>query len=203
MENKKLTNSLILFFLILIIFVFCGKQKPEWGGTTEEVDGVMVVTNPAEPFYGEITFELEEDLSIGNEEDENYLFYQAVDIAVDRDANIYVVGYKNCRIQKFDRDGKYIQTIGRKGQGPGEFEGPHGIYCDESTGNIYVVDGREIVIFDRNGDYLSGVTFINFPSAIMIDIDGNMWIKFSKIGSQGVSNTISMANSQGELLMPA
>lgn len=186
--------------LIIISFISCSQQKTEWKGTTEEVDGVMIVTNPAEPFYGKITFELEEDLSIGNEEDDNYLFYRAVDIAVDHDANIYVVEYRNCRIQKFDRDGKYIQTMGRQGQGPGEFEMPHGIYCDENTGNIYVVDGREIVIFDSNGDYLSGVTFMNFPSVIMIDIDGNMWMKFSKIGSEGVSDTISMANSQGELI---
>ena len=42
-----------LFYLIIILslFVFCGPQKAEWGGTIEEVDGVTVVKNPREGIW--------------------------------------------------------------------------------------------------------------------------------------------------------
>ena len=63
---------LILFFLLLLGFSI--NQKPQWKGKIEEENGVKVIKNPKEPLYGEITVELEEDLSIGNEEDENYAF---------------------------------------------------------------------------------------------------------------------------------
>jgi hypothetical protein len=52
---------LILFFLLL--FGFSISQKPQWKGTIEEENGVKVIKNPNEPLYGEISFNLEEDLS--------------------------------------------------------------------------------------------------------------------------------------------
>jgi len=85
--------------------------------------------------FGEIKFELEEDLSIGSEENENFLFYRAWNIAVDKEGNIYVSDGGNHRIQKFDSDGNHLQTIGRKGQGPGEFESPSNLFLD-FEGNI-------------------------------------------------------------------
>lgn len=177
------------------------KEKTgEWRGRIENEDGVKVVANPIEPVFGEIQYQLQEDLSIGKETDDNYMFYRAVDIAVDQDESIYVLEYKNCRIQKFDKNGNYIRTIGRQGQGPGEFERPSVLFYDESTGNICVRDSREIVIFDKNGDYLNGVSFVNYPHYYMFDADGNIWGKFSKIGEQDISYTISMANLQGELM---
>ena len=39
----------------------------------------------------------------------------------DKDGNIYILDTGNTRIQKFGPDGEYLATIGRKGQGPGEF----------------------------------------------------------------------------------
>jgi hypothetical protein len=61
--------SIGLFFFIAYA---TENQNPQWKGTIEEEDGIKIIRNPNEPLYGEITFELEEDLSIGNEEDENY-----------------------------------------------------------------------------------------------------------------------------------
>ncbi len=61
-----------------------------------------MVKNPDEPLYGELVFDLEEDLSVGREDDDNYLFYRIRDIEVDDDGNIYVFEFGNKRVQKFD-----------------------------------------------------------------------------------------------------
>ena len=86
----------IIFILIAICFVSmtCSKvvkeDKTEWKGKTEYEGEVKVVKNPAEPLYGEIHLDLEEELSIGNENDENYMFNGVTDVATDSQRNIYV-----------------------------------------------------------------------------------------------------------------
>jgi hypothetical protein len=65
---------------------------------------------------------LEEDLIIGREDDENYMFYRVKNIEVDNQGNIYVLDAGSHRVQKYDKDGNYLLTIGKRGQGPGEFE---------------------------------------------------------------------------------
>ncbi len=199
MQLKVLVITALLF-CSLFLFTSCGEIKSEWHATAEQVDGVMTVTNPIEPYYGEVSFELEEDLSIGNEEDENYLFYSAFDLAVDQDGNIYISENRNIRVQKFDRVGNYLQTIGRKGQGPGEYEQPSHLFYDESKGNICVQDGREIVIFDGNGNYLNDVFFLILPYDYMLSNDGNIWGRFAKTGEKYASTSISMVNPQGEFI---
>ena len=90
MINKTKVFSIFLFLSAFIMLVSYGEQKAEWKGKIEYEDGVKVIKNPREPLYGEITFELEEDLSIGKEENENYMFYKWISVDVDQNGNIYV-----------------------------------------------------------------------------------------------------------------
>ncbi|UCE21707.1 MAG: 6-bladed beta-propeller, partial [Candidatus Aminicenantes bacterium] len=139
MKSKLRLIQVVIIAFIFTISLSCQKQKTGWQGIIEEENGIRVVKNPAEPLYGELVLELEEDLSIGSVEDEKYMFYRIGDIAVDSQNNIYVLDGGNYRIQKFDKDGNYLQTIGRKGQGPGEFMMPFNIFLDELD-NIYVME---------------------------------------------------------------
>ncbi|MCK4431448.1 MAG: NHL repeat-containing protein [Candidatus Aminicenantes bacterium] len=185
MKTKTKIVSVVLFLSIVILFISCGKQKTEWQGTIEEENGVTVVKNPKEPLFGEIKFELEEDLSIGSEENENFLFYRAWNIAVDKEGNIYVSDGGNHRIQKFDSDGNYLQTIGRKGQGPGEFESPSNLFLD-FEGNIHVLDRRKIVKFSPEGKFLKNINLQSFVTDFCVDIDSNIiaQIHFSNKGER-------------------
>ena len=90
---KTIPKILPVSFLLLIFIATeaIEDQKPQWKGKIEHEDGVKVIKNPKEPLYGEITLELEEDLTIGNEEDENYLFYKSIYIDVDNEGNIFVL----------------------------------------------------------------------------------------------------------------
>ena len=113
-------------FLLLVFSttLLSGQEKPQWKGKIESENGVKVVKNPQEPLFGEIRFELEKELSIGNAENTNYLFYRVVDVQVDQDGNIYIVDMDNFRIQIYDDKGRYLKTLGRKGQGPGRIRVP-------------------------------------------------------------------------------
>ena len=150
---------LAICFLASLAFLVAGqKENPQWKGTIEVEDGIKIVKNPNKPLYGDIEFELEEDLSIGNDEDENYLFYHAGQVEVDEQGNIYVIDTRNYRVQVFDDHGKYRMTIGRDGQGPGEFEIPVRIRINENTRNIYVQDqAYTIEIFDDKGEHIDAL----------------------------------------------
>jgi len=103
MKNKNFIFSIALFLSIFIILVSCGKQKAEWKGTIEEVDGVTVVKNPKEPIYGEEVFNLEEELVIGVEQNnQSFHFYEIMDIAVDDEENIYVLDREDCNTKIFE-----------------------------------------------------------------------------------------------------
>lgn len=175
MKDEAKVISIVFFLSAFLVVVSFGEQKAEWKGKREEENGIKVIKNPRDPLYGEIKFELEEDLSIGKEDDENFLFYKIADIQVDKDGNIYVVDFGNNRIQQFDFKGNYLQTIGREGEGPGEFVGPLRILFDKKTGNIYVRDGlSSIKIFDKHGNYLRAIRLECFPTDFELNEDGNI-----------------------------
>lgn len=58
------------------------------------------------------------------EDDENKFFKTPAYIAVDKNKNVYISDMYSHNIKVFDAAGKYLRTIGRKGQGPGDLYRP-------------------------------------------------------------------------------
>lgn len=84
-------------------------------------------------------------------------FSQISDIAMDDKGNLYAADSKENNIKKFDRSGTFLGTIGRAGQGPGEFNYP--IEIEFSKGRLYVRElfNSRISILDGKGVYLNSV----------------------------------------------
>ncbi|MDD8025618.1 MAG: 6-bladed beta-propeller [Acidobacteriota bacterium] len=143
----------MLAVLLTLALVLPGApQKPQWKGTIATENNVKVVHNPSAPLYGPLTLDLREELSIGREDDKNYLFWVAADVQVDSQGNIYVADMRNVRIQKFDKTGRHLATLGRKGQGPGEFQYPRFARIDLRTDTLFVRESAiSILPFDRDG----------------------------------------------------
>lgn len=152
----------IILFLLFISFFFlgCSEERPEWRGKIEYEEGIKVIKNLSEPVYGEILLDLEEDISIGREDDKNYMFHRALNLALDSQENIFILDSGNHRIQKFDSRGRYLQTIGKRGQGPGEFENPQKLFLDDQD-NIYILDSQKIKVFDRRGEFVKNILLQN------------------------------------------
>jgi len=150
----KISVMIACLFTICLMFSCAGEKKAEseWNGSVEQENGIRVVNNPEEPFYGNLELVFEQDLSIGNEEDNNYLFYRPYGLGMDSQGNIYVMDTGNYRIQKFNSSGEYLQTIGKKGQGPGEFDRMQSFYIDGED-SIYVSSGKKIQKFNDKGEF--------------------------------------------------
>jgi len=120
--------------------------------TIETIAGVKHIHNLAPAWGDEPKVALEFVQKIGALEatEENFIMYNIGDVARDSDGNIYILDSGDCRIQGFDSQGNYITTIGRKGEGPGEFRGPDNLNLDHE-GRIYVADGRKFMVFNNTG----------------------------------------------------
>ncbi|MCX6563869.1 MAG: NHL repeat-containing protein [Candidatus Aminicenantes bacterium] len=95
-------------------------------------------------------------------DDPNLAFNQPSDVAMDAGGNVYVLDAMNQRIQKFGPDGKYLATIGRKGQGPGEFNYPSSLDIGP-TGSLYVLESmqKKILVLSPEGRELRTIRTLN------------------------------------------
>lgn len=161
---RKIINPFIfsglIFFIMLFSFKNIQARDKSQHKTQEDIE---VISNPKKPIPKEgmrkkLVFK--EELSIGVAEgDENYMFGDTVVFNTDEDGNFYVTDWDRKRIQKYDSEGKYLLTIGRKGQGPGEFQNVSNSRFDKN-GLIYITDiaSRRISFFDRDGKYLKQIS---------------------------------------------
>jgi hypothetical protein len=198
-RNLLLILTIILFLPLFIRSISQGPQKSKWLGIIEYEDGVKVIKNPREPLYGEIEFDLEEDLSIGNEEDENCYFYKSIAMEVDSKGNIYVMDHANYRVQKFDKNGNFVLTIGRQGLGPGEFQRMHGLHLDNRE-RICVLDRRMIHIFNTNGEFEDCINLKNNISQYSFAGKENIICRVSGRSDEGIEEEIVLLNREGNHL---
>ena len=137
--------------------------------TIQKSEDVVVISNSKTPELN-LRIVFTEELSIGEVEgDENYLFGQNIFFNTDEDGNFYVSDLNNHRILKYDADGKHLLTIGREGQGPGEFGSLSLIRFDKDK-NIYTNDAinNRVSFFDKEGKYLKQVRMTErYPQLII------------------------------------
>ena len=122
-------------------------------------------------------------------------------IAVGLDETIYVADYgAEDRVHRFDRAGNHLGTLGRRGEGEGEFLRPEGLAIGEG-GDLFVIDcgHHRVLRFRPDGTYVS--TFgefgdedghFTFPMDItatpdrtlyVVDFQGNRVQRFSADGT--------------------
>jgi len=103
------------------------------------------------------------------------LFNRPTDVAWDTAGNIFVAdGAGNARIAKFDKDGKFLKSWGKRGAAPGEFANVLSIAVD-AQGNVYAGDGgnKRIQVFDNNGEFKTAFSNFGNPQAMCISKGSN------------------------------
>ena len=153
---KKLTSLL----LVLTFCSFCGPEKGEIESFLE--DGVEVVVNKLEPIeirgmLTDLAFEGIFRIDTENDEMAEIGLTDIWRFDVDSGGNIYLLGYtiREYSIFKFDKNGNFVTSFGRTGQGPGEVQRPMFIRIS-SKDEIYVLDkaNTKLVIYGKDGELI-------------------------------------------------
>lgn len=97
-------------------------------------------------------------------------------LALDGQGNFFVLGRFASQVFKFDRTGKFVNTIGSRGEEKGQFSAVNAIAVD-SQGRVYVSDNKGIQVFAPDGRYLD---VFDIPqgvaSGMTFDDQDNLWI---------------------------
>ncbi|MDB5081795.1 MAG: hypothetical protein JWP00_3719 [Chloroflexi bacterium] len=116
-------------------------------------------------------------------------------ITTDDEGNIYVADTWGYRIQKFDKDGKFLLKWGSgkdtqgnpdiSSQFPTGFYGPRSIAFGAATGELYITDtgNRRVVVYDKQGQFKrqfgstgTGQVQFNEPIGLAIGPDRNLYV---------------------------
>jgi len=136
---------------------------------------------------------------------EDMIFRNPRGIAVDAQGRVYVADSGAEHLKIFGPDGKFIRAIGRKGQGPGEFQGPE--FVEIGGGRIFVWESmnRRISIFDAEGKFLSSAAsapFFTGAFGVFIQMralpDGRLIVHYERGLTEGAGDR--PADSQTQII---
>ncbi len=195
------------YLFLLLLFVGCVSEKKEdVPEHLESIENLTLYPGDLDPI---VEIELEREITF-TDTDEVFFGRLVENIAVDDSGKVFIADMEESTIHVFDSDGSYLQNLGRRGQGPGEFEILRDFVISE--GEIHVLDDRnfKISVFDLNtSDYIrehdvslnnrqdNQPLWLNWtreerlfyrPSKIFVRADGKYILLFSDEGVGAVDN---------------
>jgi len=153
--HQMLTSSVRLLLLMLLAVALTVPAAAE----------PQRVTNGPTPRDGVHQLDLEEIWRHGGEDDDEVLFGLVSSVVTGADGNLYVLDSQLAQVNVFSPDGELIDTLGRQGTGPGEFQAPNqmAMLPGGGLGVSQVFPGR-LVCINLDGTPLSEIT-VSDPTA--------------------------------------
>ena len=102
----------------------------------------------------------------------------------------------------FDSLGKFLNQIGKKGQGPGEYIYSNSFFVNTDKSIIYVDDLRKILEYDFNGNHISSIQKPELDNSILVDISyvGDYIFVGSAFNNGKNKYKYCLFNSNGEIV---
>jgi hypothetical protein len=105
-------------------------------------------------------------------------FNRPTNVCIAPSGDLYVTdGYGNARVHRFSANGRLLQSWGEPGNGPGQFNLPHGIWVT-GDGRVFVTDRENdrIQIFNLEGKFLDQWPHLQRPTDVFFDKDGLIYV---------------------------
>jgi len=114
--------SRFLAIASLTLLAMSAFAAPPWQGHEGQEDGILTIYNPAEPMNEPSVIKPEPQWRIGSEEsDADILFGLVTDAQRTPDGRTYILDAVLSTVYEVANDGEVLRTLGKEGDGPGEF----------------------------------------------------------------------------------
>jgi hypothetical protein len=202
-KHRRIVVASLCLGALLFSAAATASAQAKWKGTIVKEGDVTIVKNTKEPLYKTPVLELTEDLSLGGPEAEgDYGFDQVRQVVVDDVGTMYVLDQRASHVKVFDASGKYLRTIGRKGQGPGELNGPRALSINRNSGELAVLEmSRRMSFFSLDGTFLRHVLFKEiWALGGRVDSKGNIYVTEGVVDEKEPRYEVKMLGPDGSLL---
>ncbi len=141
-------------------------------------------------------------------EDSAFFLESPMSFDVDPEGNYYVADAEAKVIFTWDKNGRYLKTIGKPGEGPGEFSftgrGGGQAFVSFSQNNLYVYDGRrrEVLLFDASGNYLRSTqagASRSRASNFGVTDSGQMVLQSRRFSDEGPQSSVVLLDKHGKI----
>ena len=154
------------FILVVLLTLIFGCSENSENYSIEEKNGVKLHKNSIISSLSKQ--ELDKLYEIKGRDsqrsDSTSYFYNPLSADTDKEGNIFIADVHRVSVLKFDKQGNFIKSFGKLGNGPGEIGGIGGMAV--SSEKVYIVDYMKyaIVTFDIDGNYIEDIPLENgFP----------------------------------------
>lgn len=168
----KIKNSIVYIFLLEIL-CYCSFHKEEVGLMHIRVPDVVNSSIKLSEISDSIT---RLDLQSNEKVFLGYIF----DVKF---ANNKLFIVEASRISIFDIDGKFIQFLGKYGEGPGEYHRIKSLDIDEESGLIYLSSYNKILVYNLEFD-LVNERKLDFPVQYLKVLNDELYVLSEEVGLQ-------------------
>lgn len=146
-----------VFWGLVVLLAGCGGESPDAEVAVDTLESGAVRVRSSGPTEwsepaGGWSVHLRTEIAASADDDPPFLLSYVRDLEIDAYGRVYVLDNQSHTIGVFDTTGAYVRTIGREGQGPGEFRRPDGMTWG-AGGHLWVSDplNARYSVFDTAG----------------------------------------------------
>lgn len=154
MKTLAITFTPAARFVLGVVWILTAtttRAAPVWQGHEGREDGILTVYNPATPLSEPSVITPEPQWRIGDDESET-LFGLITDARRDDDGTTYLLDAVMSTVYEVDPRGEVLRSLGREGDGPGEFRNATSLALlpDGGVGIVEMMPSH-IVVLGRDG----------------------------------------------------
>ena len=208
-------TSVIAIFLLLLCLQCSENQERKNAKSLgypireDTIEGIKTIMNPDYPRDGRIVYSMTDVVTLGSEgEPEDGILFYPLKIRVDAQDNIYVSDAVDKTIKIYDRSGKWIKNVGKRGQGPGEYMAIND-FDVTGDGRIFISDIRQrrVSILSNDGTFVSSFLTERGCERLKVDEEDQVYLQVSissgplgQSGSEDMKMIIKRTDLRGKNL---
>ena len=143
--------------LILLLLSTCSSRGSDnfYSFQISEENSITIVETTGGPKFNQPLFTYEEIITLTDDpSDPESILFRPGEYTIDHRGFFYLVDSGNARIAVFDSKGKYLDQIGKEGEGPGEFQRINLLRLDNDILTVFDNSLQRTTLFSTDGALL-------------------------------------------------